>query len=64
MDFFLQPFVSTTKSYIKNTNDFLLKLKGLGKLPDKSILFSLDVVSIYTNIPTEMGLNGIDDCLN
>ena len=56
VDFFLQPFVSKNRSYIKDTNDFLLKLQALGKLPENTILFSLDVVSLYTNIPTEMGL--------
>ena len=28
MDFFLQPFVSTTKSYIKDTNDVLIEIEG------------------------------------
>ena len=35
----------------------------MGKLPENSILFSLDVVSLYTNIPTEMGLDWIDNFL-
>ena len=28
----------------------------LTQLPEYSILFSLDLVSLYTNIPTDMGL--------
>ena len=61
VDFFLQPYVSKNRSYIKDTNDFLLKLQALGKLPENTILFSLDVVSLYTNIPTEMGLKWIEN---
>ena len=64
VDFFLQPYVSSSRSYIKDTNDFLLKLQELGKLPENSILFSLDVVSLYTNIPTEMGIKCIEDFLS
>ena len=64
VDFFLQPFVSKNRSYIKDTNDFLLKLQALGKLPENTILFSLDVVSLYTNIPTEMGLKWIENFLS
>ena len=60
VDFFLQPFVSSTKSYIKDTNDFFAE----AKLPENSILFSLNVVSLYTNIPTDMGLSYIEDFLN
>ena len=63
MDVFLQLLISATKSYIKDTNDFLMKLKGLGKLPDKNIFFSLDAMSLYTNISTEIGLNCVEEFL-
>ena len=64
VDFFLKPYVCKTKSYIKDTNDFLLKLQSLGKIEGNSILFTLDVVSLYTNIPTEFGLKWISDFLD
>ena len=43
-------------SYLKDTNDFLDKIKQIGPLPPKTIMFTLDVVSLYTNIPHEDGL--------
>ena len=38
LDFHLQPLVQAVKSYIKNTNDFLNKLRSLPKLPSDIIL--------------------------
>ena len=43
-------------SYIKNTNEFLLKLKNLRKVPDNAILITADVVGLYPNIPHNEGL--------
>ena len=63
VDFFLKPFVSSTKSYLKDTTDFLRKLQHLGKVPKGAILFTMDVVSLYTNIPTDMGISYIRDFL-
>lgn len=64
VDYFLKPFVHKTKSYLKDTNDFLLKLRGLGNLPDNCLFFTLDVVSLYTNIPTDFGIKWISEFLN
>ena len=41
-------------SYIKDTNDFLLKLKKLKKVLDNTIL--VDVVRLYPSIPQNEGL--------
>ena len=41
------------KSYIKNTNHFLNKIK---KLPEGTILCTMDVVGLYPNIPRGEGL--------
>ena len=38
-------------SYIKDTNDFLTKLKNLKKVPDNAILVTADVVVLYPSIP-------------
>ena len=43
-------------SYIKDTNEFLLKLKNLRKVPDNAILTTADVVGLYPNIPHNEGL--------
>ena len=64
VDFHLQPEVPKIKSYIKDTNDFLNQLE---KVPaDKSgnsYLVTLDVRSLYSNIPNEEGVNIIKETL-
>lgn len=40
----------TFSSFIKNTNQFLKDILGIG-VPDGSLLITLDVWSLYTNIP-------------
>ena len=58
LDFHLQPLAQTVKSYIKDTNDFLNKLRSLPKLPD-TILCTVDVVGLYQNIPHEESLSAL-----
>ena len=47
--------VQTLPSYIKDTTHFLLQLQNLGSLPENAILVTLDVSSLYTNIPYKEG---------
>ena len=44
LDFQLQPLAREVKSYIKDTNDLLKKLRSLTNLPNDIILCSVDVV--------------------
>ena len=46
----------SSMSYIKDTNEFLLKLKNLRKVPDNAILITANVVGLYPNIPHNEGL--------
>ena len=59
VDFHLKPLVYTTPSCVKNTTDFLNKLTAIDNLPDNALLVSLHVMSLYTNIPHN---EGIDAC--
>ena len=59
VDYHLKPLVQTTQSFIKDTTHFLNKLQQLGQLPNNAILVTLDVSSLYTNIPHN---EGIDAC--
>ena len=44
-------------SYVKDTTDFLQKLRSLPeKLPRYTFLVTMDVRSLYTNIPNEEGI--------
>ena len=55
IDSFLKYQAKRCKSFIRDTKDFLLKLKSIGKLPPNSILVTMDVSSLYTNINHEEG---------
>ena len=55
LDIILQPILLTTKSYIKDTPDFLKKLSKEIILEEENF-FTLDVSSLYTNIPLEESL--------
>ena len=59
LDYHLQPLAQKVKSYIKDTNHFLSKLKSLGKLPQGAILCTIDVVGLYPSIPHSEGLNSL-----
>ena len=50
LDFHLQPLAREVKSYIKDTNDFLKKLRSLPNL------YTVDVVGLCPNIPHDEGL--------
>ena len=59
LDFHLQPVAKEVKSYIKDANDFLRRIRDLPELPKDSILCTIDVVGLYPNIPHEFGLNSL-----
>jgi hypothetical protein len=64
VDHVLNPLSKLHKSYIKDTTHFLQTLKDLGLVPTDSILVTFDVASLYTNIPTQEGLQAARQCLN
>ena len=58
MDYHLQPLVKSLTSYVKDTTDFLHKIKdALKNLPVNSILVTMDVKYLYTNIPNQEGID-------
>ena len=64
LDFHLQPIAKKVKSYIKDTNDFLKKIRSLTNLPDNCLLCTMDVVGLYPNIPHDEGLSALRKRLN
>ena len=58
IDHYLYPLSIIHKSYIKDTYDFVEKIK-LISLPQDSILFTIDIDSLYTNIDIDEGINCI-----
>ena len=59
VDEHIKEYVPQTKSYIRDTQDFIKKIKSLGSIPEGAILCTLDVSSLYTNIPNNEGILGV-----
>ena len=59
VDDYLQPEVKKLKSYVKDTTDFIKKIEAVDHVSDDSYLVSLDVRSLYTNIPHKEGLEAV-----
>ena len=59
LDYYLKPVMQAGKSCVKDTGDFLQKLRNLGGVPDNAILVSADVVALYPSIPYEDGLKSL-----
>ena len=56
VDEHIKEYVPQTQSYIRDTQDFIKKIKSLGSIPEGAILCTLDVSSLYTNIPNNEGI--------
>jgi len=63
LDHILKPLAKEVKSYIKDTNDFLRKIRSVN-LPSNAILATIDVVGLYPNIPHDEGLIALENALN
>ena len=58
VDHLLQPIAKVQPSYLKDTTDFINFIEK-AKLPPNTTLVSMDVTSLYTNIPQEEGTNTV-----
>ena len=63
LDIILQPYVLETKSYIRDTGDFLNKVQNL-ELNSDDWIFTMNVTSLYTKIPYDEGILCIKELLN
>ena len=61
LDFILQPIVQSLPTYLKDTTDTLKMLEDFNHKPPfkPELLFTLDVVSLYTSIPHADGLSAL-----
>ena len=55
LDHHLQPIMKQGESYIRDTGDFLAKLKAAGEVPKGTILVTADVAGLYPSIPHSEG---------
>ena len=51
--------VKKLKSYVKGTADLIKKIEATHRVSDDSYLVSLDVRSLYTNIPHKEGIEAV-----
>lgn len=58
IDYHLAPYATGHSAYVKNTYDFLKKLDTIATNP-QSLLVSLDVDSLYTNIDNKLGIEAV-----
>ena len=65
MEEHIKEYIPKTKSYIRDTQDFIKKIKDLGPIPDGAILCTLDVSdsSLYTNIPNNESILAVAEKL-
>lgn len=58
IDFYINPLSQRHSSYVRDTYDFVSKLKTI-QAPKDAFLFSVDINSLYTNIDTQLGLQAV-----
>ena len=51
-------------SYIKDSNNFIKKIKHKKNIPDNAILVTADVVGLYPSIHHEAGLRALKEALD
>ena len=62
VDHFIGPLVPMSESYIRDSTHMINILNKLNMLPDM-ILCTLDIISLYTNIPHNEGIQSIKEFL-
>ena len=63
VDYYLQPIVKEISSYVQDSTDFLRKINQIDFVPSNSYLVSLDVKSLYINIPNAEGIKHVNTFL-
>jgi hypothetical protein len=63
VDIHLQPIISEIKSHIKDTTDFINRIEKIKTIPENTILVTMDVKSLFTNIPHTEGINAVATAL-
>ncbi len=58
VEFFLAPLARRAPSFVRDSLHVISRLKGF-TVPDEAILFTMDVSSLYTNVPIDEGLAAV-----
>ncbi|XP_078524701.1 uncharacterized protein LOC144797794 [Lissotriton helveticus] len=62
-DRFLKPLVEQQKSYIRDTADMIAKVEGMHFDESSELMVTLDVESLYTNIPQNDTIKAVESLL-
>ena len=63
LDYQLKPVMQRSWSYIKDSGDFIEKIKRIGNILEDAILVTADVVGLYPSISHELGLKALEAAL-
>ena len=63
LDSHLQLIMKKGLSYIKDSGDFISKIKRIGSVPENAILVTADVVGFYPSISHDVGLKALKQAL-
>ena len=64
LDYHLKPIMQRGKSYIKDSGDFINKIKSSKNIPEGAILVTADVAGLYPSILQETGLKALREALD
>ena len=64
VDHHLQPHVKNLKSYVKDTTHFLNLINDIKSVPPEAHLVTMDVRSLYTNIPHNEGIQAVKETMD
>ena len=64
LDYHFKPIMQRGKSYIKDSRDFINKIKSLQNKSGGAILVTADVVGLYPSIPHEVSLKALREALD
>ena len=62
LDFQLKPVMQSSKSYIKDSDDFIRKIRDIQYIPSNAVL--ADVIELYPSIPHDSGLKALKNILD
>ena len=63
LNFHLKPVIQSGRSYVKDSGDFLKKIKKLGSLPENAILVTENVAGVYPSTSHKAGLQPLEGAL-
>ena len=63
MDNHLKPIIEPGKFFIRDSEDFLSKIRNFTFIPDGSLLVTADVVGFYPSVPYSVDLSAVKSTL-